>query len=114
MHKSYLNDLENAALQSLADNQIAMMALEKFLLEDIYNRGVLKPGEEANPTVNYTLALASKMKRLDTGNDVSFEKIGQDLVATWEGINLVARKITELKNMKVVVPEKESTENEAV
>ena len=96
--KNYLSDQEEKELAKLANNPILNNALEKLLLEELYSQGTLKEGISANPLENYAFYLASRRKSLN----ISFEQIGSDLCAVWEGINLLKNGLKELDKFKTI------------
>lgn len=88
----YLSDIEKAELNKFATNKVMFEAVKKVLLAGIYQNGVLKAGEKAEPLKNFALGLAFKP-------GISNEMLGADLRACAEGINTVElgfKKICEI------------------
>lgn len=92
----YLNDVEKAKLIAINKDQVAIEALKKVFLEEIYYKGVLKVDRSSVPLKNYLLVMAAKAKSAGTSN----EKLGADLLATWEGINAVESGFQALSKFK--------------
>lgn len=90
----YLNDQEIEKLIAFNKDEVMREAVKKVILEEIYYKGCLKAGEPANPLKNYTLAMASKKGQFTP------EQIGNDLLATWEGINMVESGFQSLSKFK--------------
>jgi hypothetical protein len=104
---AYLNDVEKAALRALNGNAVAKEALRKLLLSEIYSCGTLKAGEAANPLKNYSLTLVSKLGQF------SNEKVGEQLRATWEGINMLEIGLDRLRDFEeraIPTPFKETSD----
>ena len=76
-----LDDVEKVAFQMFVDNEKQFNAVKKILLWEMYQNGTLKKGEPATPLRNSALGLAAIMDEPT--------KIGQRLMAMWEGINFL-------------------------
>lgn len=108
MNKNYLSEAEEVELRKIAKSDVAIEALRKLLLEEIYSQGTLKEGVSANPLENYAFFLVSRRKSGQI--KVTDEEIGRDLCAVWEGINLLENGLKELANFREVkVEEKDKT-----
>ena len=77
-----LNEAEKAELQQLADNPLAVQALEKVFLAGIYYQGALKKGEKPIPTRNFTLHLAFQAANAN----IDDAAIGRDVRAKTEAL----------------------------
>lgn len=78
---NFLNDTEKFAIQAFMDNEVQREAVKKVLLFELYENGTLKTGKAATPLRNAALGLAAIM------DDPA--KMGQRLMAMWEGINFL-------------------------
>lgn len=97
-YNSFLSAVERAALQAIADNAVAVLALKKIILADVYYKGVLRPDIDPKATMNAALAMV--VTKPDTTNEI----LGQDLRAMSEGARLVEMGIGRLESFKT--PEK--------
>lgn len=98
---NFLDDNEKLAIQQFVDSEVMRVAVKKILLWEIYQNGVLKKGEPPTPMRNSALGLAATM------DDPT--KIGQRLMAMWEGINFLElgfRKLSEYSKVKELPKDK--------
>ena|SRR6185503_472722 len=95
---SFLSDAEKGALTAIADNMLALLALKKVLLADVYYKGVLRKDVDPDPTRNAAFALVITQPNLTN------EQLGADLRAQAEGARLVEMGIGRLEKFKT--PEK--------
>uniref|UniRef100_A0A6M3XN28 Uncharacterized protein n=1 Tax=viral metagenome TaxID=1070528 RepID=A0A6M3XN28_9ZZZZ len=86
--KDYLNEVEHTEVKKFVANKVMFEAVRKVLMESVYLHGTLKEGKPADAMINYTFFLASRKKSPGFTN-LTNEQIGADLVAVWEGTNLV-------------------------
>jgi len=91
--KDILNEFETAQLEKLLDNPVLCEAIRKVFLFGIYYNGTIQKGLPADPTRNFTLALAFQ-------KDVSNEHLGADLRACTEAIRMVEMGFKELSRFK--------------
>lgn len=106
---TFLSDLEKSALTLLNANAVTKEALRKLLLSEIYSCGTLKAGEPASPLKNYSLTLVSKLGQFDDA------KVGAQLRATWEGINMLEIGLSRLGDFEEkAIPTPFSEVSEAV
>lgn len=105
--KTFLNDIESDSLRSIADNPVAMMALQKILLASVYYNGVLRPGMKPDPTRNAALSLAI------TSTNLSNEILGQDTRAMAESVRLISAGFTKLEKFATPKQDANSGKNPA-
>lgn len=105
-----LTEFEIAKLVALNADKVLVEALRKIFLVNIYGQGVLKKGEKSNPLQNAALALVSKARTRDIGN----EALGADLKALWEGLQAVEMAFDYLANLSETKVEKTEETNEAI
>lgn len=86
----FLSDIEHERIVSFYNDAVMREAVRKVILAGVYNNGVLKPGEPADPTKNFALSLAFAK------GDYSNEDLGADLRAVAEGIRAVEQGFNEL------------------
>lgn len=97
--KSYLSETEHTSIMKFVQDKVMFEAVKKVLMEAVYTQGVLKKGEPVKENLNYAFALAARKKT--TGfTSLTNEQIGADLVAVWEGTNLVGLGFGELERFK--------------
>jgi len=97
--KSYLSDSEHLEIIKFTKNKIMFEAVRKVLMESVYTQGRLKEDKPCDPDMNYAFALASR-KKMTGFTSLTNEQIGADLVAVWEGTNLVGSGFKELERFK--------------
>lgn len=115
----YLSDLEKDKIIAFNQDIVLVNAVKKVLLEAIYNNGVLRAGTPPDPLRNVAFGLVGKSGRVLMNGIpmpvVSNEQLGEDLRATYEGINLLEQGLTQLALIKKdPVDEVSSTVNEAI
>lgn len=93
----YLSDIERAEIIKFNENIVLLNAVRKVLLESIYNNGTLRKSVPPEPTRNAALGLAIMAVN---GNDISDEKLGQDLRGMAQGIALVEQGLAQLAKIK--------------
>lgn len=99
--KKYLNDTEHKEIMKFVENPVLFEAVKKVLMEVVYTQGTLKKGEPIEANLNYAFALASR-KKMSGFTHLTNEQIGADLVAVWEGTNLVGLGFDELEKFKEI------------
>ena len=104
-----LSDQEKAKIEAFVADKECFEAVRKVLLFGIYNNGVLKLGEEHDPTVNF--ALTQVFKALNQGLPINNEELGQNLRAQAAGIKLVAVAFGQLESIQEVRGESVDAEN---
>jgi hypothetical protein len=97
---SFLSELECEEIAKFNKNTIMREAVRKVLLSAIYENGTLREGMPADPLRNVAFSLAASR------GDFSNERLGQDLRAVWEGVNLLESGMGQLLSYKVDVPQK--------
>ena len=102
---SFLRDVEKSALAAIADNSVAVLALKKVILADVYYKGVLRKDVDPSPTRNAAYALVI------TKPDLSNEQLGEDLRAQSEGARLVEMGMARLEKFKTPTSGNTSTGN---
>ena len=102
------SEREIAQIQKFTDNKQMFEAVRKVVLDVLY-QGTLKPGENANPRTNFTLRLVS----LASTNDISTEKVGEELKVIWAGINLLEGAFDDMKKLKPKPDPKKKEGNQA-
>lgn len=96
-----LNPTELAAVQSLADNVVALEAIKKIVLASVYNgHGTIKPSKQSKPLINAALSLVAN----PDANKLDDAAIGRDLRAMWQGIILVEKGFENLSKFKTGIP----------
>lgn len=95
--KSFLNDIEMSALQSFVDNPVAMRAMKKALLADVYYKGTLIKGREPDPTRNAAFAF----DYVETAK--SDEQIGQETRAMAQGVRTLEGAFKRIELLKTPV-----------
>lgn len=92
--KSFLNDIEMSALQAFVDNPVAMRAMKKALLADVYYKGTLVEGREPDPTRNAAFAFDY------SGTPVTNEQIGSEIRAMAQGVRLLEGAFSRISLLK--------------
>lgn len=109
MSLNYLNEIEQNQIQVFLDNPTMKEAVKKVILAGIYFNGVLRPGEPANPTMNFALAMASAA----ISQAIENEKVGEDLKARAIGIGLLKDAFEQLESLRKVKVEEKKQVNPA-
>lgn len=104
---NFLSDLEKTKIQLFIEDEVQAEAVRKVLLFSLYNNGVLKKGEKANPLVNFALGLVANRP------DFTDEQLGRDLRASWNGINALEIGFSNLARYRKDDLEKVDVKNEA-
>lgn len=104
---SFLSEAEKDALTQVANSELAMMALEKVILADVYFKGTLRKKVAPDATRNAAFALAFSQTAL------SNEILGADIRAQAEGVRLVEVGFGRLKKFKSEKQEKQPKGNPA-
>jgi hypothetical protein len=96
---NFLSEAEEVELRKIVHNEVAMTALKKMLLQDIYAYGTLKEGKEPDPLRNFA---CSFLYDPVTGQEyhVSNQDLGERLRASLEGIRLVHTSFNKLEKFK--------------
>ena len=76
----FLDDREKLAIQMFVDNELQREAVKKVLLFELYNNGVLKKGQKAEPRRNSVFGLVFTTNYDD-------KELGSHVRAMCEGIN---------------------------
>lgn len=101
MEQEFLDDTEKLAVQMFYDNEKQREAVRKVILWELYSNGTLNKNRKPTPMRNSALGLAATM------DDPT--KIGQRLMAMWEGINFLElgfRKLSEYSKVKELPKDK--------
>lgn len=98
----YLSDQEKSQIEKFVGNKKMFEAVRKVLLAGIYENGVLKPGEDHDPSKNF--ALTQVFTALIHGHPISDEDIGQNIRAQAAGIRLVETGFKKLVDLKETAP----------
>src|SRR5579863_5024417 len=93
----YLSDLEKTEVSRFNDNVVLKEAVRKVLLNGIYNTGVLKKGQKAEPLVNWALSF------LGSNPNLTDEELGQELRGYHWGIQALESAFKKLEAIKVEV-----------
>lgn len=94
--ENVLNDLEKTKLSQLAEDEVTLQALKKVFLFGVYHCGVLNPGDDADPQMNFALHLMA------TSRELPDAQIGAVLRGQMEGITQVQKGFTELAKFKSI------------
>jgi hypothetical protein len=94
-----INEQEEIELRKLANNDIALNALKKVLMIDIYSSGTLEPGKDPDFTRNFCLSFLYDPA---TGAEYSIDnqKMGEKLRSALEGIRMVQSAFNTLSKLK--------------
>src|SRR3990167_10165736 len=76
-----LSDIEKEKLRQFVEDEVQLEAVKKVLLFNIYNNGVLKAGQPAEPLRNFALSIFDQMRA-----GVDDDKLGRTLRGMCEGI----------------------------
>ena len=117
-YKEILNDIEQAKVIAFCEDKLMFNAVKKYILQHLY-QGISKPGEVANPTVNYALQLDFGRQGEvynNAGGIVAFtprtnEELGRDLRALARGIHIIEGGFQELSQLKKPEEVKEEEPN---
>jgi hypothetical protein len=107
-----ISEQEEIELRKLANNEIALKALKKILLIDIYSSGTLEPGIDPDFTRNFALSFlydpqSGQEYRIDN------DELGQKLRSSLEGIRMVQSALNTLNKFKDKEEEREPSANPA-
>ncbi len=94
----YLNEAEKTLIEGFVANRPMLEAVKKVLLSGIYNDGVMKPGEKADPLKNFILG---RMSSPLMANAPMLEK-GLEVSGIIHGISMIDSGINELEKFKKV------------
>lgn len=103
-----LSEVEKKHLQIVLNDPVALEAIRKVLLMDVYYSGTLYPGEEANPEYNFALMMSA-------GRDKAYsnEELGADLRAASTAIQLLINGFSNLSKFKEAEDGEVVEENQA-
>jgi hypothetical protein len=96
-----LNDKEKSEIEKFCANETLKEAVRKVLLAGIYENGVLKEGQKADPSKNFALYEAFMSTN---GAPITDAELGQVIRAKAWGIKAVEMAFAELDNIKLQVP----------
>jgi len=102
----FLDEQEQTHLRQFADNPTLVEAVRKLLLFSIYNNGVLKKGEKADPRKNFLLSITNR-------RGVTDEELGREARAAAEGISALEFGFESINLFKTPIPEPKGSENNA-
>ncbi len=105
----YLNGAEKGLVETFVANKPMYDAVRKVLLSGVYEDGILKPGEEAEPLKNFILG---RMTNPLIAN-APFELKGQEISSIIHGISMIESGFKELDKLKKVEPETTTKKNKA-
>jgi len=93
----FLSDLEQQKIEQFLQDEVMREAVKKVLLSGIYDQGTLKKGKSVSfdPYENFALVLACQ-------KGASYEQVGQDIKACWEGINLLVNAYKDLEQYRPI------------
>lgn len=92
---NYLSDVEKEKITAFMADEIMSEAVKKVLLFDLYQNGVLVPGEKAIPLRNAALGLFFAHQ----GEERSNQALGEELRAMAEGITTVENAFNEMETI---------------
>lgn len=108
----FLSDIERTKIELFNQDTILVNAIRKVLLAVMYSNGTLKKDIEPDPTRNGALSLAIMAVN---GNDISNEKLGEDLRGMAQGVSLLELGLTQLGKITSKKEDKpEKTGNPAI
>lgn len=105
-YKKILDDAECQQLEALNENPTLLNALKKILLHKIYYQGVLKPGSDPDPSLNWIMTLAAR-------EDMTNEHLGADIKGRVFGVKIVNSAFKEIEKFRKVVVNNKYKINEA-
>jgi len=98
MDISKLNDLEKIKLQQFISDDVAVQALKKVLLNDMYDVGVVKKDENLEPRKNWVYGII--MNEFGQDYNIKNEDIGAKVRAVVEGTRALEFAFKELEKLK--------------
>jgi len=98
MDISKLNDLEKIKLQQFISDDVAVQALKKVLLNDMYDVGVVKKDENLEPRKNWVYGII--MNEFGQDYNIKNEDIGAKVRAVVEGTRALELAFKELEKLK--------------
>ena len=93
-----LNDLEKLKLKAFISDEVAVQALKKVLLADMYNVGVVKKDENLEPRKNWVYGII--MNEFGQDYNIKNEDIGAKVRAVVEGTRALELAFKELEKLK--------------
>ena len=93
-----LNDLEKLKLKQFVSDEVAVQALKKVLLADMYNVGVIKKTENLEPRKNWVYGII--MNEFGQDYKIDNAEIGQKVRAVVEGTRALELAFKELEKLK--------------
>lgn len=103
MDISNLNDSEKLKLKQFISDDIAVQALKKVLLADIYNVGVVKKDEDLEPRKNWVYGII--MNEFGQDYNIKNDEIGARVRAVVEGtrtLEIAFKKLEKLKERPAI------------
>ena len=93
-----LSDLEKLKLKAFISDEVAVQALKKVLLADMYNVGVVKKEENLEPRKNWVYGII--MNEFGQDYNIKNEDIGAKVRAVVEGTRALELAFKELEKLK--------------
>ena len=94
-----LSEIEQEAVLRFKTDPLMFSAVKKYILAVAYKHGVVKSGEEHNPTINFALNLAWGSTQ-PQGAGRSDTELGQNLRAMTYAVQLVEGGFKEMSEME--------------
>jgi len=107
----YLTEKEKLALKKFINNPVAVEAVKKVLLADIYGVGTIKEGEPIQPRKNWVFGLM--MNEAGQNFKVTNDELGQNVRGCIEGIRAVELAFKEMEKLIDVPEDTKEAINEA-
>jgi len=93
-----LSDLEKLKLKAFISDEVAVQALKKVLLADMYNVGVVKKEENLEPRKNWVYGII--MNEFGQDYNIKNDDIGAKVRAVVEGTRALELAFKELEKLK--------------
>ena len=93
-----LSDLEKLKLKAFISDEVAVQALKKVLLADMYNVGVVKKEENLEPRKNWVYGII--MNEFGQDYNIKNDDIGAKVRAVVEGTRTLELAFKELEKLK--------------
>lgn len=105
----YLNENEKQILKKIIDNPVAVEAIKKVLLADIYGAGIIEKDVSFQPRKNWVYGILMN----EAGQDykIKNDEIGEKVRAVVEGtraLELAFKELEKLKDPAVVINTEEN------
>jgi len=113
--KDITNEYEKKEITKFLNNKPLVNVVKRVLLKDIYGSGILKAGEDPNPSYNFVFSL---LYGEHNGEQMEYKltnkELGEKVRACIEGIKMVQAGFANLERLKEVEkPEEKEDKNEA-